>query len=175
MVLLKAPKAQVLKGVQIAASAVLALTLLAAPARAQEPSPAAIALALNVLTDIGLKSSVESIVPSMLGEINRNISQMHPEMKAALKEVITAAEPDFIKTDTGVLNDIATVLASRMTEQELKETAAFFESPTGKKYIAAQVPMLQEFSVSGDAWRQKLAGEMLSRIRDDLKKKGFSF
>jgi len=155
--------------------ATLALTLLGAPAFADEPTPAALALATSLLSDIGLKQSVDTIVPSMLGQIVQSVVKMHPEMQSALHDAALAAIPDFQKSEVTVIADIAHVLASRMSEQELKETVAFFEGPTGKKYIAAQGPMMEELGVSGVAWRQKLSGEMLTRLRDDVKKKGFDF
>jgi hypothetical protein len=174
MLFLSTPRAKTHRA-KLLAGALVALTLAAAPALADEPTAAAVALATKLLTEIGLKQSVDIIVPSMMGELERNLSSMHPEMKTALHEVLVADMPDFVKTEAAVLDDIAHVLASRMSEQELKETAAFFESPAGQKYVAAQGPMLQELSVSGSAWRQKLSGDMLTRIREDLKKKGVEF
>ena len=157
------------------AGAIVALGLVGAGARADEPSPAAVARAGTVLVDVGLKQSVDLIVPSMLSELEHNIAAIHPEMQSALHETITALTPEFAKTASGVMNDLAHVLASRMNEQELRETQAFFEGPTGKKYLASQSAILQELGVSGNVWRRQLSTDMLTLLREERKKKGYDF
>ena len=123
------------------AVALVALAM-AAPARADEPSPDAIALAASILTDVGVNNSVAAIVPITLRELERNIAAIHPEMQTALAEASVAILPEFAKSDEKVLGDLAHVFAARMTEQELRDTKAFFESPVGQKVprIAAGDP-----------------------------------
>jgi uncharacterized protein len=146
-----------------------------AAARADEPSQNALKLAAQVISDIGLKGSVDSEAPQLAREIYSQLSQLHPEMSASLREGLATIMPDFEKADADVLADIAHVLASKMNEQELKDTLAFFESPTGKKYLETQPALLQELAISGNAWRPKLANDMMSRLRDEMKKKGYEF
>ena len=49
--------------------------------------------------------------------------------------------PEFLKSEQQVLDAATKAFASLMTEQELKDTAAFYESPTGKKFVLAQVAL----------------------------------
>ena len=62
-----------------------------------------------------------------------------------------------------------------MTEQELKDTAAFFESATGKKYIEAQAALMIEVSDAARVWRARLSTDILARAREEMKKKGYDF
>jgi hypothetical protein len=156
------------------AVALMALAM-AAPARGDEPSPDAIALAASILNDIGLNNSVAAVVPLTLRELERNIAAIHPEMQSALTESSVAILPEFAKSDEKVLGDLAHVFAARMTEQELRDTKAFFESPVGKKYLEAQPVILQEFSVATGVWRRQLSNDLLSRLRQEMKKKGYEF
>ena len=59
-----------------------------------------------------------------------------------------------------------------MTEQELKDTKAFFESPTGKKYLDAPAR-----HASRARLRRRLAREAaeraVARMREEMKKKGY--
>jgi uncharacterized protein len=155
------------------ASCLLAISTFAA--RADEPSASALSLASQIIADIGLKASVDGEVPSLALEIQSQISQLHPEMQSNLHEVLVKLLPEFQKADAGVLDDLAHVLASKMTEQELKDTLAFFESPTGKKYLATQPVLLQALAISGNAWRPRLASDLMSRLREEMKKKGYEF
>ena len=160
------------RGLAFAALAALALTT---AARAEEPAAPAIAAATKVLSDVGMKGSVQGIALAMLGELERSVLQTHPEMKQALHETLVALAPDFVKGADGVIDDAARVFASRMTEQELKQAEVFFESPVGKKYLESQGPILQQVSASSAAWRAELSNSMLTRVRDEMKKKGYSF
>jgi hypothetical protein len=155
----------------------LAAGLVAAslPAYADEPTQSALNVALAVIADVGLKASVDNEVPTLAGEIQQQLAQLHPEMQASLHESLVALLPEFQKADSSVLTDLAHVMASRMTEQELKDTQAFFESPTGKKYLAVQPALLQELAISANVWRPKLATDMMGRLREEMKKKGYDF
>ena len=155
------------------ALALLATTTLAA--RADEPTAAALTLASAVIADIGLKASIDSFVPSLFSEMEHNITALHPEMQSALHETLVALQPEFTKTEGSILTDVAHVLASKMTEQELRDTQAFFESPVGKKYIATQPILLQELGISTALWRRTEDTDLLNRLRDEMKKKGYTF
>jgi hypothetical protein len=156
------------------AVAFMALAM-AAPARGDEPSSEAIALAASILNDVGLNNSVAAIVPLTLRELERNIAAIHPEMQSALTEASVAILPEFAKADEKVLGDLAHVFAVRMSEQELRDTKAFFESTVGKKYLEAQPLILQEFNVASNVWRRQLSSDLLSRLRAEMKKKGYDF
>ena len=118
--------------------ALVVLALASAGASAQEPTPAALNYANQILVDIGMKPSLDQVVPGMLGQLEHNVTATRPELKDPLRATLLAIAPEFVKTEQGVLAKAAKFLASRMTEQELKDTAAFYESPTGKKFLEAQ-------------------------------------
>ena len=147
----------------------------AAPAYADEPSANAIAMATQVINDVGMRAGVENIIPLTLGEMQRNVAAIHPEMATALKEASVTIIPEFAKSGDKVIADLAHVMASRMSEQELRDSLAFFEGPSGKKYLATQPILLQEFQVSTGIWRSELNKNLLSRLREEMKKKGVDF
>ncbi len=154
-----------------------ALTWLGASvsAPAAEPSPEAIKLAARILEDVGLKATVDAVVPYALGELERSVNTTQPEMKGAMHETVLVLTPELIKSASGVLDDVAHVMAARMSEADMKQTIAFFESEAGKKYTATQGPLLQQLSASGNAWRAQLSSTLLPRVREEMKKKGFEF
>jgi hypothetical protein len=156
----------------------VAIALLAAariPARAEEPSPAAIELATRIVGDLGLKQSLDSILPALFTEFERGVLQSRPELKDPLHQVLTALLPEFNKGETGVIADVAHVMAARLDEAELKTVVAFYESPTGKKFVEAEPAFVAELQISGRTWRQKISQELLPRVREELKKKGVDF
>jgi len=172
----------------VATTALLAglLTIGAADAQSAAPtptpsatadtiSPARLELAKKILITVGLKASIDQIVPAMLGQLQSQMFKIHPEMAKALHETLVALLPEFNQGEEGVFTDTAHVLASKLTEQELQQTLAYFESETGKKYTQAQAPVLEELGVSGGIWREKLTKIMVDRTREEMKKKGFQF
>jgi hypothetical protein len=144
-------------------------------ATAGEVSPARLDLAKKILIAVGLKASMDQIVPAMLGQLQGQLLQMHPEMGKTLHETLVALLPEFNQGEDGVLTDTAHVLASQLNEQELQQTLTYFESTTGKKYTQAQAPVLNELGISGGVWREKLTKIMVDRLREEMKKKGFQF
>ena len=152
-----------------------ALILFSATVRADEPSPAAIQSANRLIADLGLIESLNVVVPVLFGEFEKNIVATRPELKDPLHQVLVALVPEFEKGEPAVLDDVAHVMASKLTEAEIKEVLAFYESPTGKKFVAAEPAFVNELQVAGSNWRQKLADDLLPRVREELKKKGVDF
>lgn len=155
--------------------ALVVLALACAGARAEDPSPAALTYAGQIIADIGVKASLDQVVAGMLGQLEHNITATRPELKDALHATLLAIQPEFNKTEQGVLADTAKFLASRMTEQDLKETATFFEGAAGKKYVEAQAASVPDIADAVRAWRQQLSTDITARAHEEMKKKGYSF
>ena len=67
------------------------------------------------------------------------------------------------------------LLAAQMSEQDITQVAAFFNSPAGKKYVQATPIFLQNLGDVTGAWREKLSTDILERARAEMKKKGVEF
>ena len=159
------------RGALVAAS----LALSVGAARADEVTPAQVDLSKKILISVGLKASMDQIVPAMLSQLQSQMTQIHPEMQKPLHETLVALMPEFQQGEDSVFTDVSRALASRLTEAELKQTLDYFDSPAGKKYTDAQAPVLEMLASSGGLWRQQLTKIMLDRTREEMKKKGFEF
>jgi uncharacterized protein len=159
----------------VVAAALLAASLAAGPAFAGDPTPAEVDLARKILISVGLKASMDQIVPAMLGQLQGQMLRIHPEMGKTLHDTLVALQPEFNQGEEGVFNDTARVLAGQLSDAELQQTLAFFESAAGKKYTLSQAVVLEMLASSGGVWREKLTTIMLDRTREEMKKKGFQF
>ena len=167
------------------AAALLAAALLAGPALAADPTPAPAAtseptptqidLAKKVLAAAGLKTSIDEIVPMMLSQLQGQLQRIHPEMGKTLHETLLALMPEFNKDEDQVFTDTVLPMAKSMSEAELQQTLAFFDSPAGKKYTLVQGQVLDALHASATVWREKLTTIMLNRTREEMTKKGFPF
>ena len=153
----------------------LGATLFAVPAHAEDTPPEQVDLARKILISVGLKASMDQIVPSMLGQLESQLSQIHPEQQKPLHETLLGLLPEFSQGEDAVFTDTAKTLASRLTADELKQTLTYFDSDAGKKYTQAQAPILEMLASSGGLWREKLTKIIVDRTREEMKKKGFEF
>ena len=146
-----------------------------APAASSSPSPAAIAAADKILGDIGLKESIAIVVPGMMAELETNVARTRPEIRDSLHATLKAIQPEFDQTAKQTYITAATLLAQQMSEKDIADVAAFFESPAGKKYVEVTPVFMQKLSDVTGAWREKLSTDILERARQEMKKKGIDF
>jgi uncharacterized protein len=139
------------------------------------PSAAAIAAADKILNTIGLKQSIAIVVPGMMQELETNVTRTRPEIRDSLRATLKTIQPEFDQTARQTYIQAESLLASQMSEQEITQVAAFFDSPAGKKYIAVTPVFVQNLSDVTGAWREKLSTDILERARAEMKKKGVDF
>jgi uncharacterized protein len=147
----------------------------ATPAAPTGPSPAAITAADKILNTIGLKQSIAIVVPGMMQELETNVTRTRPEIRDSLRATLKTIQPEFDQTARQTYIQAESMLASQMSEQEITQVAAFFDSPAGKKYIAVTPVFVQNLSDVTGAWREKLSTDILERARAEMKKKGVDF
>ena len=145
------------------------------PATPAAPSVASIAAADTILGTIGLKQSIAIVVPGMMQELETNVTRTRPEIKDSLRATLKTIQPEFDQTARETYVQAESMLASQMSEQEITQVAAFFDSPAGKKYIAVTPVFVQNLSDVTGAWREKLSTDILERARAEMKKKGVDF
>jgi uncharacterized protein len=88
---------------------------------------------------------------------------------------LKAIQPEFDQTARQIYIQSESLLAAQMSEQEITQVAAFFESPAGKKYVQVTPVFLQNLGDVTGAWREKLSTDILERARAEMKKKGVDF
>jgi hypothetical protein len=111
----------------------------------------------------------------MLAELERNVTNTRPEIRDSLRETLKSIQPEFDKSAQDMFGQAAVLLASQMSEKEAIDIAAFFASPTGKKYLSVEPVFIQKFGAIADPWRQQLSQDIIERARAEMKKKGVDF
>ena len=154
-----------------------AATAAPAPAAAAPaaPSPAALAAADKILSAIGLKQSIAIVVPGMMAELETNVTRTRPEIRDSLRATLKGIQPEFDLTAKQTYVQAESLLVSEMSEKDITEVAAFFESPAGKKYVEVTPDFTRKLSDVVGGWREKLSTDILERARAEMKKKGVDF
>jgi hypothetical protein len=184
------------RGTQCIAMAAAVALLAAGAAQAQTtPAPAAnppaaipavpvplpelpasqVAAAHDLVVASGMARSFEPMVPQLSDQIIPLLTRTRPELKQNLSVVLAQLQPEFAKKGEQMVDVAARIYARHMSEQELKDAAAFFSSPVGKRYVSVQPALLDELVVAMQSWTQELSNFMMQRVHDEMKKKGQDF
>lgn len=161
-----------------AAAVSFALMLTSGAALAQQPAPqAAQAPAPNVAAGrelailSGLTRSFDAILPRF-GEQMKQQAVSRPEMTKDLNEVLDQLKPELELQKQQMITTAGRIFAARMSEQELKDVAAFLKTPSGQKYVQVQPLVLDELVTEMQAWTQNVAEYVMVRVRSEMGKRG---
>jgi len=166
-----------LSSLRRAGAALLVACTLAAPAFAQAPAakpptPEHIALARAVLDFTGARKSFDNVVPKLLTDARAVILRTRPTLQSDLDVSVVEVGKRFANADEDLVNKIAIVYAQKFTEEELKQIAAFYQSPVGKKMTAELPNVLGESYRLAQEWSRTLSLALMDALRADMKRKG---
>src|ERR1700692_1133181 len=133
----------------------------ATPPAPTGPSPPPLPAADTILNTIGLKQSIAIVVPGMMQELETNVTRTRPEIRDSLRATLKAIQPEFDQTARETYVQAESLLAAQMSEQEITQVAAFFDSPAGKNYVQVTPVFLQNLGDVTGAWREKLSTDIL--------------
>jgi len=150
----------------------LALALSAQSATAQKPSAAAVATAKEVITVKGGTALYEPLVPGVIEQAKSVFLQTNPMLGKDLNEVAAKLKAELAPRGAEVVNDVATLYASRFTEQELKDALAFYKSPLGRKLLTEEPTILDQSMRNAQTWANRLSDEVIAKMRAEMKKRG---
>jgi hypothetical protein len=144
----------------------------AGPARTQQPSPATLATAKELVDIIGASRDFDPIVTGVIVQTATTFLNSNPALAKDLNDIAELLVSEYLPRRDEVKNDMIRLYAQRLTDQELKDALAFFKAPLGKKLLAENQIILSETAKRADAWAVKFRDEVAGRIRAELKKKG---
>jgi uncharacterized protein len=156
----------------VAFSLALALPFSIAPAAAQQPSPAALATAKELVTVKGADALWRPVVRGVVERAKGMFLQSNPMLGKDLNEVAGKLYAEYNPRTAELLNDAAKIYATRFTEQELKDLLAFYKSPLGKKMLAEDPAILDQNMKDAQVWADKLSTEVISKMRSEMRKRG---
>jgi hypothetical protein len=142
------------------------------PARAQEPSAAATALGREILQLKGGIGLFDTVIEGVIEHHRRLLLQANPNLDQDLGTVSTQLRTEYAGRKSDIQTEVARAYASQFTEAELRQIAAFYKTPLGKKLIDAEPKAIDEATKRVDAWATKFADEVMAKMRGELRKKG---
>jgi hypothetical protein len=150
----------------------LALLGLMGSAPAQTPSPAAVAIARQLIDLKGVGNLYDPVLTGIILRTRDTFMQTNPMLSGDLNAVAQQLRKDYQPRLDALKQHVATLYASRFTEQELKEALAFYKSPLGAKLVTVEPQVLDQSMAYADKWATELAEEVLAKMRAEMRKKG---
>ncbi|WP_375460743.1 DUF2059 domain-containing protein [uncultured Enterovirga sp.] len=160
-----------MRPVKLAAALLGCLVLAAGPSHAQEPGPAHMAAARELVVATGAGSSIDNIFPALITEI-RQQAITRPEIAKDLDEVVKALQPELETQKQQAMNLAARAYAKWLTEAEVRDALTFFKSPSGMKYVMVQPDLTDDIVQSVTAWSQLASDYVMARTRAEMMKRG---
>src|SRR5437763_10829106 len=151
---------------------VLAVTTFIAPARAQQPSPSAIATARELLNLEGANNLYEGSLETVIDRVKGVFLQTNPALGKDINEATAQLRAEYQSRVNDLANEVARFYAQRFTEQELKDMLVFFKTPLGKKYLTEKPKLLDESFGRLQQWQDRISEDVLIKVRAEMRKKG---
>jgi hypothetical protein len=143
-------------------------------ASAAQPSAAAVALAAQLLEIKGGLGAFDPAINGVITHHKNTLQQINPNVGKTLDEIergIRAESPARLQE---LHNELARGYASQFAEQDLKDLIAFYKTPLGKKLIDSEPKAGEEATKRVQVWIEKYAETVSTKMRAELKKKGYT-
>lgn len=161
--------------------AVIALLLLcAAPAFAQPAdTPAERRAAAEALVEAsGGQGQVDSILAAMRGGLAENIARATAGRLTGEQVAVIVDEvlmPGFQARSHEITEHSIRVWQDRLSAADMRALAEFYRAPLGRRLLALMPEVIAESARFGQDWAQRVAQDVITRNRDQLRARGIPF
>jgi uncharacterized protein len=143
-----------------------------AQAQQPAPTPAAIALAREILILKGASEMWDPIIPNTISRARNMFLQTNINLAKDITEIADQLRAEYAPRAAELSNEVAAAYAARFTEPELKELLAFYKSPIGRKAIAEEPQVIDASAARMLEWGGKFSEEIIVKMRTEMKKRG---
>ena len=155
-----------------AGAMLVALFGFVAVAQAQAPSANHLKLARQVVEFQGSMRSFDGAIPSIFTQVYQQYVTQNPDLDKDIASALRAMLPEFDKRKEEITVILARIYAEKFSEAELNDILGFYNSATGKKFVAATADIGKESMGKLQEWNSKVNKEVIDRLKAEMKKKG---
>lgn len=131
---------------------VLSGTVLAIPARAEEPSEAQIKAAREAIAALGVTDQFDRILPMIAERLKAAQIQASPDLQDKISEIVDKEALKLAPRRADLERESATVYAKTFSVDELKAITAFYQTEPGKKLLKDGPIAMRELLKAADIW-----------------------
>jgi hypothetical protein len=152
--------------------AALAIIGFARPAAADNPSPASILIAKQIVEIKGVNAMFAPLVRGVIEKVKNQFMQTNFMWAKDLNEVAANLHKEYDPRTTELVDATARIYAQHFTEAELKDLLTFYQSPIGRKMIVEEPRIIDESMANAGQWGDNLSDEIIGKMRAEMKKRG---
>ena len=156
-----------------AAAVVFTMAMFTGLASAEEPTPAAVAVAKELIVLKGSTQLWDAVVPGVIEQVKAVFMQTNPALGRELNGVAAQLRTEYAPRASQLVDQVAQLYARTFTEQELKDALTFYKSPLGRKIVNEEPKVLDDGFRRIQQWANKFSEEVMSKMRAEMKKKGY--
>jgi uncharacterized protein len=152
----------------------VAILLLVAPVRAQSPSPDAEGAARALVNTIRLADQYKVILPTIFQHLKPVIVQNRPEVERDFDALMPVLRDRMNARIDELVSAVVLIYASNFTAAELRDLTAFYNTPTGQKFLQKTPVVTQQTMLAGQKFGQSAGAEAQKQMLEELRNKGHS-
>lgn len=157
-----------LKSIARAAVISSALVALSWPAAAQEISESHLKAARDAVTAIQATGMYDNILPQAAFALKQQLIQQNPDKQDLISQTVDAKTLEMVGRRTDLEREAATAYAKVFPEEDLRNIATFYTSPTGKKLLADGPIVTREVIKAADIWQRGVARDLAQSVGEEL-------
>jgi len=157
---------------RFAAAAAISVCLGLAPARAQEPSKAAIAAAREVIVTKGASAMFNPLMHGVIESVRLSFLPTNPNLATEINDVGKMLHTEYDAKSNELIDELAKIYARHFTERELKDLAVFYKTPLGQKWANEEPIAIEEGMHRAKDWADSFSEDVMTRFRQEMRKKG---
>jgi hypothetical protein len=149
--------------------------VLAGPSLAQEPGPVsdeARSAARELMEASGAAKQFDQVIPVLTGQLTQTFVRLAPDRSVEIREVMGELVKRFSQRKAELIDEVALIYAQRMSVDDMREVAKFYQSGAGRRLVEAQPQILRQSMSVGQTWGQRIGAELDAEMRRELKKRG---
>ncbi|EKF17930.1 DUF2059 domain-containing protein [Nitratireductor pacificus] len=150
------------------ASAAVAAMVAFAPAKAQEISETHLSAARAAISAINATGDFDSVLPQAAGALKSELIRKNPDLVQLINATVDEKAIELASRRVDLEREAAQAYARVFSEQELKDIAAFYDSPTGRKLIADGPIVTREVLKAGEIWRRGIARDLAQMVGEQI-------
>lgn len=150
----------------------LAIAVAAKPAAPANPTPASLLIAKQIMDIKGVSAVFAPLVRGVIEKVRQQALQTNFMWAKDINEVAANLQKDYASRANELIDTTARIYAQHFTEAELKDMLTFYQSPLGQKIVVEEPKVLDESMSQAGQWGDKLAEEIIVKMRAEMKKRG---
>jgi len=147
------------------AACLLMCVVAAGPARSQSPAPDAMAAARELVVTMRSADQFKALLPIIIKNLKPAIVQNRPEVERDYDAIWPLLLEGANVRVNEIVDEIAAVYARNFTADELRDIAAFYQRPTGQKFLEKQAVVAQQSMQIGQNFGKSIASDIVEELR----------